>query len=69
MTDNTSWQYRLSELRSPEPGVMQAHLDEWAAAGWELLSGSTVTMLFEKPGSHRWTGVVYSMWWRRPVGP
>ncbi len=67
VTEGPQWQYRVSELRSPNGDAIQEHLDLWAAAGWELVNGSTTTMEFFEVHRGRYPDAVYTMWWRRPA--
>jgi hypothetical protein len=56
--------YRATWIND-EVEVVNEHMAEWAAAGWELVSGCASTWL-----SSAGTGVThtrYTMYWRKPV--
>jgi hypothetical protein len=70
------WHYRTSWARVSEEGDearMQKHLDNWAAAGWELLSANAVQMLsihseaFSQVGTSTFSSSVirHYFYWRR----
>lgn len=52
------------EYRAPSPQEIDAHLQQWADAGWELVNGSTAVAKF---GVH-WLPT-YTFFWRQASAP
>jgi hypothetical protein len=64
MTTVVSYAYRVTWIND-EAEEVNKHMQEWAAAGWELVSGCASTW-----PSSTGSGVThtrYTMYWRRPV--
>jgi hypothetical protein len=61
MAVQARYEYRLLQV-DHDPEQVNRLMRDWAEAGWELVSGNTVTY---KQGIH-WK-MWYAMYWRRPI--
>jgi len=68
MSKAAPYRYAVGVIQN-DANAVQKHLDEWSAAGWELMSGSTSGIPYQTEYSitspvAAWTQ--YTMFWRKP---
>ena len=57
------WHYRATTLVNVDLDVLNTHLEDWALAGWELVSASATDWAIGVSGG----GTRYVMYWKWPV--
>jgi large subunit ribosomal protein L7/L12 len=66
VTESATWSYRVSSVESLDATTtVDAHMLQWAEAGWELVSGTATA--YTRDGSTQ-PQMRYVMYWRRRTG-